>query len=208
MARDPIRNPLGDVIPAALVKIQGRQIVIGDRHDNRWDLQATREEFGLCDKVSTHAGSLPHRIGCKGDDMKAGVHKPIRERPSDLTVHLRDDHGSGIEVHDLTVCDDAVSSEIASKELERDFAIGVCRLAHQHRRKLDARFTLTNDLGAGLDPVDERPATAAPQYSRFRAEGGTHAGTALLPFRLTHQTTPASAAMAVANVPPKSQRVR
>ena len=60
-----------------------------------------------------------------------------------------------VDVHDLAECHDLCSAEIALEQDARRGAIGVGRLADEHRRKLDARAAVAHDLQSGILPVHE-----------------------------------------------------
>ena len=170
MHGDALRHDIGQTIPAALIKVQRRQIVVRRRHHGPLQVQAPREQFRFRNQMPAYAGPLPHRVGGKGDHVQRIAEEPVRERAGQVLRHERDERRHLIDVHDFAERDDLRTPEVAFEERPNRGSIGVDAFPNEHRRQIQPRPARAHDLQLRLLPVDELSAPGAPQDRWLRPE--------------------------------------
>src|SRR5437867_11733016 len=78
-----IAHDCGKAIPAPLVEVECRKVVVGDGHEDTWPALSTREHLRFGHKVTANACALPHGIGRERDDVEDAIDEPPGQGPCD-----------------------------------------------------------------------------------------------------------------------------
>lgn len=127
-----------------------------------------REALGLGHQVPTHAGTLPHGIGCERQHLQSVFSQPIRQCAGQLIAFHQSHQRRHVHQRNFRIKRaDACAAEVALEEVQHRGALGVFARADNDGGQFDVGPAAAHQLKPRISPVNKSATTRTSQHGRL-----------------------------------------